>query len=360
MENYLDLGYNFLLGIDYQLDNLDGINSRNVDEIMQSGAVTFDYTSMNVLSPNQNMQSEDFESGVQGWKIYGDGEAEFAGLTLTGGILKYQKTSFTDAVHSGYYLGPEGIYMGGAADSTKMKFTIATGILDVLGGEIKTVDGPDRVVINSADYISTYKANIRRVWINQDSINFYNATGTPVGTIYGDTGVLELLTPFGQSVVLTTTHDSATTDPIIMRTRTGAGVVTSIAYFGYDPVATETNLVMQGANNKIEAENFVVTNKMNNQTGTTYTLALSDICKLVSLTNANPISVTIPTDAAVGIPIGSQIDLMQGGVGKVTFSGAGVTINSKGGNKSIGAQWVGVTLIKTAANVWTLFGDLIV
>ena len=62
----------------------------------------------------------------------------------------------------------------------------------------------------------------------------------------------------------------------------------------------------------------------------------------------------------MAFPIGTQIDCIQILAGKVTFSGASVTINSKGGNKSIGGQWVGVTLFKTGTDVWSLLGDLIV
>lgn len=98
---------------------------------------------------------------------------------------------------------------------------------------------------------------------------------------------------------------------------------------------------------------------INSQSGTTYTLLLTDASKLVILTNAAPIALTIPTNGTVAFPVGTQIDFIQGGAGKVTFSGAGTTINSIGGFKSISAQWVGVSLIQTATDVWSLVGSLI-
>jgi len=143
---YRDLGYNFLLGIDYELDDQDGINSRNVDELLESGSVSFDYTTMSQLSPNQDMESENFIPGVQGWKIYGDGYAEFSGLTLTGGIIRYNKTSFSDSVNSGYYISPQGIYFGGANDITKLKFNITTGQLEFIGA----VSGRDSAALAAA------------------------------------------------------------------------------------------------------------------------------------------------------------------------------------------------------------------
>jgi hypothetical protein len=97
---------------------------------------------------------------------------------------------------------------------------------------------------------------------------------------------------------------------------------------------------------------------INAQTGD-YTLVLSDTGKLITLTSSSAITLTIPTNASVPFPIGTQIDLSQMGDGKVTFAGAGVTINSKGGNKSIADKFVGVSLIKTDTDTWLLVGDLI-
>ena len=99
---------------------------------------------------------------------------------------------------------------------------------------------------------------------------------------------------------------------------------------------------------------------INAQIGTTYQLVITDVGKLITLTNASAIAVTIPTNAVVPFLVGTRIDLLQGGAGKVTFSGVGVTIKSKSSNKSIGAQNVAVSLIKEATDTWYLIGDLIV
>lgn len=69
---------------------------------------------------------------------------------------------------------------------------------------------------------------------------------------------------------------------------------------------------------------------------------------------------TVPTNASVAFPVGSQIDCSQVGAGKVTFAPAGgVTINSQAGNLSIAARYVGVSLVKTATDTWLLLGNLI-
>lgn len=104
---------------------------------------------------------------------------------------------------------------------------------------------------------------------------------------------------------------------------------------------------------------------INAQTGTTYSFVLTDGSNngnnpLVTASNASPQTYTVPLNSSIAFPVGSQIDVIQQGAGKVTFAPAGgVTINSQAGNLSIAAQYVGVSLIKTATDTWTLIGNLI-
>ena len=96
----------------------------------------------------------------------------------------------------------------------------------------------------------------------------------------------------------------------------------------------------------------------NAQTGTTYTLVLSDANKLVTLSNAASITLTVPPNSSVAFPIGTRLDLAQIGAGQVTVAqGSGVTVNATPGLK-FRAQYAGATLIKTGTDAWLLFGDL--
>ena len=95
----------------------------------------------------------------------------------------------------------------------------------------------------------------------------------------------------------------------------------------------------------------------NAQTGTTYTLALTDVAKVVSLTNAASITLTIPTNATVAFPTGTQILLYQGGAGQVTVGGAGVTINSQGTKLKINGQYAVAGLLKVGTDEWVFFGN---
>jgi hypothetical protein len=97
----------------------------------------------------------------------------------------------------------------------------------------------------------------------------------------------------------------------------------------------------------------------NAQTGTTYTLVLADSAKLVTTSNASPITVTIPPSIFAA---GNQINLQSIGAGLTTFAaGAGVTITSTGATAAapiLRAQYSACTVICTASNVFTIVGDL--
>jgi hypothetical protein len=98
----------------------------------------------------------------------------------------------------------------------------------------------------------------------------------------------------------------------------------------------------------------------NPQTGTTYTLVLTDASnKLVELSNTSAITVTVPLNSSVAFPVGSQIMLLQTNTGQVTVAGASgaVTINGNPGLK-LRAQWSSATLIKRATDTWVLVGDI--
>lgn len=98
---------------------------------------------------------------------------------------------------------------------------------------------------------------------------------------------------------------------------------------------------------------------LNAQTGTTYTLALTDAGEAVTLTNAGAITLTIPTNTTAAFDIGTQIVLVQGGAGTVTVAPAGgVTMNSLGAANDIAGQWGVARLLKTATNTWVLSGDI--
>ena len=95
--------------------------------------------------------------------------------------------------------------------------------------------------------------------------------------------------------------------------------------------------------------------KINVQTGTNYTLLISDVGGVVELFNSAPITVTIPNDNDLGVSIGQRIDVVQGGTGSVFFvGGVGVLIDTASGVNFLNLQYTSGSLLKVAANEWLL------
>ena len=92
---------------------------------------------------------------------------------------------------------------------------------------------------------------------------------------------------------------------------------------------------------------------INAQTGTTYTLVASDAGKLVTLTNAAAITLTVPADVFTA---GQRVDIGQRGAGAVTtVAGSGMTVNPPPGGSLVSegqyAYWTLLFISATEADV---------
>jgi len=103
----------------------------------------------------------------------------------------------------------------------------------------------------------------------------------------------------------------------------------------------------------------------NAQTGTTYTFVLTDADnKLVTASNASAQTYSIPTNASVAFPIGTQLNLIQIGAGQVTVSAATpgtTTVVSTGATSAspkCRAQYSAISLIKRDTDSWYAIGDI--
>ena len=102
---------------------------------------------------------------------------------------------------------------------------------------------------------------------------------------------------------------------------------------------------------------------LNAQTGTTYTLVLTDNRnKLITASNAAAQTYTIPLNSSVAFPIGSIINIIQIGAGQVTIQGAsGVTVASTGAVATapkLRVQYSAASLIKVGTDSWYVIGDI--
>lgn len=104
----------------------------------------------------------------------------------------------------------------------------------------------------------------------------------------------------------------------------------------------------------------VINVAFNQQTGTAYTLALSDNGKVLEVLNSSPITVSVPTNSTA-FPVGAQITVIQTGTGQITFAAstpATTTVNATPGLK-LRAQWSSAVLIKRDTEQWVVLGDLV-
>ena len=91
-----------------------------------------------------------------------------------------------------------------------------------------------------------------------------------------------------------------------------------------------------------------------------YTLVLADDGKMISMNLAGVNTLTIPLNASVAFPIGTQILIEQLGAGQTTIAIAAGTdvLNSAGGLVLLASQYSTATIVKTTATRWILMGDL--
>lgn len=90
-----------------------------------------------------------------------------------------------------------------------------------------------------------------------------------------------------------------------------------------------------------------------------YTLALSDLGKVIPINNGSANTITVPVNASVAFPIGSIVNIIQTGAGQTTISpSAGVTIRAEGDKLKTKGQYALVGLVKIATDEWVLFGNL--
>jgi hypothetical protein len=238
-----------------------------------------------------------------------------------------------------------------------------------------TLDGLSDVVITSATTGQVLKFDGTN-WINGTDETGAGGSGNSFTTIVPSSGNNVVADSSTDTLTLTggtgiSVTGDATTDTITIAvsgsyiTGSSPTISTPTLTLSTTTSTTDGRIAWDATNDKLivgdgtTAREFASSTLVQNaQTGTTYTPVLADKDKLVELSNASAITLTVPTNTSVTYPVGTQINLLQTGAGQVTVVGdAGVTVNATPGLK-LRAQWSSATLIKRATNTWVLIGDL--
>jgi hypothetical protein len=99
--------------------------------------------------------------------------------------------------------------------------------------------------------------------------------------------------------------------------------------------------------------------RVNARAGSTYALQSIDaVNTLVTMDHTGANTLVLPRNDVVPIKVGSVVTVEQIGAGRTTIVGAsGVSANAADDARSCRVRYSMISVVKTATNSWTIFGD---
>lgn len=180
--------------------------------------------------------------------------------------------------------------------------------------------------------------------------------------VLGDLATLAGLDKTDGNIIVANGTDWTTKSGATARTSLGLGTGDTPQFSALElGHATENTLTASGGVLSIEGAPLAFRRPgVNAQTGTSYTLALSDEGGIVTMSNGSANTLTIPANATIALPVRSVINVVQIGAGVTTIEGAsGVTVNGvSAGSAEIGDRYQGATLLKVDTNTWIVSGNV--
>lgn len=145
--------------------NPQNISSGVLATILYSGKTTFSDTTSGY---RMGVDSDGVYKWIIGgstssidWSVTTADTLTINGVGIVSPTISYGKTSFSDSTNAGYFLGSAGVYIGAAADATKLKYTVADGTFDLIGTISSRSTATIASAINSAGNLITDLINAR-------------------------------------------------------------------------------------------------------------------------------------------------------------------------------------------------------
>jgi hypothetical protein len=124
------------------------------------------------------------------------------------------------------------------------------------------------------------------------------------------------------------------------------------------PISTLTQTAITSINTSLDTKtnNLVTAVPTSN---TSYPITASDLYKRVEFNSTSPITVVIPTDNTLNLPVGSSVELLQANTGKITVQAEGIGVSIYGPDNQFKSRvrWSSIFIEKRGANSWLITGD---
>ena len=182
-----------------------------------------------------------------------------------------------------------------------------------------------------------------------------NTTANGSGIIVPDGGANKSFTWSSSSLAWSSSEDLNLFSGKVLKIN-GTEVLSATNYTGQAATVAANSVTATTLQEGVPRAGF--RSQLNAQTGTSYTLQLTDLAKLITMDNSSTMTLTVPANSSVSFQIGDRIDILRKGSGELTISNAvGVVINGTPGLK-LRAQWSSATLVKLDTDTWVALGDL--